>query len=96
MSGNGCVPIYNLMEDAATAEICRAQVWQWIRHGAKLEDGRTVTAALARSMMDGHVEKLRAWVAEKHLLAAVRIYEEMISSADFPEFLTLRAYDYLD
>ena len=96
MGGNGCVPIYNLMEDAATAEICRAQVWQWIRHGAKLEDGRTVTAALARSMMDGHVEKLRAWVAEKHLLAAVRIYEEMISSADFPEFLTLRAYDYLD
>ena len=44
LRGNGCVPIYNLMEDAATAEICRAQVWQWVKHGAKLDDGRPVTA----------------------------------------------------
>jgi malate synthase len=84
------------MEDAATAEICRAQVWQWIRHGAKLEDGRTITAELARDMMARQVEKLRARIPEKHLLAAARIYEEMISTTDFPEFLTLRAYEYLD
>jgi len=96
IGGNGCVPIYNLMEDAATAEIFRAQVWQWIRHGAKLEDGRTVTPALVRAMMNQHLEKLRARLPEKHLLAAARIYEEMISGADFPEFLTLRAYEYLD
>ena len=46
LSSNGCVPIYNLMEDAATAEICRAQVWQWVEHAAKLADGRPVTAAM--------------------------------------------------
>ena len=48
LRGIGCVPIYNLMEDAATAEICRAQVWQWVKHGAKLDDGRPVTAEMVR------------------------------------------------
>src|SRR5207245_498702 len=59
LRGSGCVPIYNLMEDAATAEICRAQVWQWVRHGAKLSDGRTVTAPLVRAACDEQIEKLR-------------------------------------
>jgi malate synthase len=96
LGGNGCVPIYHLMEDAATAEICRAQVWQWMRHGARLEDGCAITAALAGGILDAHVEKLREQVPEDRLLTAANLYEEMISSGDFPEFLTLRAYDCLD
>jgi len=96
LGGNGCVPIYHLMEDAATAEICRAQVWQWLRHGAVLEDGRTVTAGLVGDLMDQHVEKLRSKFPERQLLAAARLYEEMIASTEFPEFLTLRAYQHLD
>jgi malate synthase len=96
LGGNGCVPIYHLMEDAATAEICRAQVWQWLRHSAALEDGRPVTAALVSGMMDSTVEKLYDTVPERQLRMAARLYEEMIDSPEFPEFLTLRAYDYLD
>jgi malate synthase len=88
MRGNGCVPIYNLMEDAATAEICRAQVWQWVRHGAKLNDGRAVTADLVKSAI--------ADVAGKQLSQAARMFEQMMTSADFPEFLTLVAYEYID
>src|SRR5208283_5224038 len=59
LKGNGCVPIYNLMEDAATCEICRAQVWQWVKHGAKLTDGRTVTMELVRLVIAQELEKLQ-------------------------------------
>ena len=59
LSGNGCVPIYNLMEDAATAEISRAQVWQWVRHGARLSDGRTVTAPMVRQILRERVAELQ-------------------------------------
>ena len=93
--GNGCVPIYNLMEDAATAEICRAQVWQWVRHRASLEDGRAVTPALVSEMMDRRVEKLNG-SAGPQLSTAANLYKDMIFGSDFPEFLTLRAYDHLD
>ncbi|HYW47153.1 MAG TPA: malate synthase A [Bryobacteraceae bacterium] len=96
LGGNGCVPIYNLMEDAATAEICRAQIWQWIRHEAKLDDGRTVTRALVSGMLEGTVEKLGEFVPQARLAKAARIFEEMICGAEFPEFLTLRAYDQLE
>jgi malate synthase len=96
LGGNGCVPIYHLMEDAATAEICRAQVWQWLRHGAKLDDGRLITASLAGGKLDAQVEKLSEQIPYEQLRAAANLYEEMIVSADFPEFLTLRAYEYLD
>ncbi len=88
MRGNGCVPIYNLMEDAATAEICRAQVWQWVKHGAKMNDGRPVTAEL--------VKRTIADLAGEPLSQAAGIYQEMMTSADFPEFLTLVAYEYID
>ena len=61
LDGNGCVPIYNLMEDAATAEISRTQVWQWVKHGAKLDTGETVTAQMARdataAVLDRHEEQ---------------------------------------
>src|SRR6516225_9795828 len=60
LRGMGCVPLHSLMEDAATAEISRAQVWQWIRHGAKLEDGRTVDATRCGAMLDEELQKLRA------------------------------------
>ena len=96
LGGNGCVPIYNLMEDAATAEICRAQVWQWVRHGAKLDDGSAITPEMAGSILDSHVRKLRAEIPEDRLLTAARLYKDMISGANFSDFLTLRAYDYLD
>jgi malate synthase len=96
MRGNGCVPIYNLMEDAATAEICRAQVWQWVRHGAKLNDGRAVTAELVKCTIADVTEGLRGSIGGEQLARAAHIYEQMMTSGDFPEFLTLVAYDYID
>ena len=96
LRGNGCVPIYNLMEDAATAEICRAQVWQWVKHGARLSDGRTVTAALVEDCIQQQGDKLRKSIPGPALELACRTYEEMILSSDFADFLTLRAYGFLD
>ncbi len=96
MRGNGCVPIYNLMEDAATAEICRAQVWQWVKHGARLNDGRPVTADLVKATIADVVEGLRGTIGGEPLARAARLYEQMMTSGDFPEFLTLVAYDYID
>ncbi len=87
LRGVGCVPIYNLMEDAATAEICRAQVWQWVKHGAVLKDGRPVTAEMVRSMTDE--------IAPGDPKAA-QLFKKMMTSADFPEFLTLSAYENID
>jgi malate synthase len=101
LGGNGCVPIYNLMEDAATAEICRAQVWQWVRHGARLEDGRTVTANLVRQTIAEELELARKRAGsegfdEKRFAQAARLLEELMAGKEFPAFLTLSAYDLLD
>jgi len=96
MRGNGCVPIYNLMEDAATAEICRSQVWQWVKHGAKLNDGRPVDAALVKRTIAEVVESLRGSIGGDALARAARIYEQMMTKPDFDEFLTLVAYEYID
>ncbi|MBV9183302.1 MAG: malate synthase A, partial [Acidobacteria bacterium] len=92
LRGLGCVPIYNLMEDAATAEICRAQVWQWLRHGAKLAEGQKVTSELVREVIARQKIKLTG----SRLGEAAEIYERMITGKDFPDFLTLWAYDYID
>ena len=92
LRGSGCVPLYNLMEDAATAEICRSQVWQWVRHGAKLSDGRCVTQNMIREII---AEKKRDLTGAR-MADAAAIYEEMMTSPDFAEFLTLVAYDYID
>jgi malate synthase len=86
LRGAGCVPIYNLMEDAATAEICRAQVWQWVKHGAKMNDGRTVTTDMVHALIANQVGSAEAR----------EIFTRMMTAADFPEFLTLVAYDYID
>jgi malate synthase len=96
LRGNGCVPIYNLMEDAATAEICRSQVWQWVRHGAWMSDGRQVTPGLVRQTIREQAATLRGDIGGATLDRAAQIYEDMMTSPDFPEFLTLVAYDYID
>jgi malate synthase len=92
LRGSGCVPIYDLMEDAATAEICRAQIWQWVRHGAKLSDGRPVTQEMVRKVIDEQKSKLQGG----RMSEAAGIFEHMITSPDFAEFLTLVAYDCID
>jgi malate synthase len=101
LRGSGCVPIYNLMEDAATAEICRAQVWQWVRHGAKLSDGRTVTASLVLDTTKQQLEKLRGELGAERFdhgkfSTAAQLFNQMMTAAEFPEFLTLKAYDDID
>ncbi len=98
LRGTGCVPLYNLMEDAATAEISRAQVWQWIRHGARLEDGRPIDAALCNAALDQELTNLRQAAGAEGYLGgryddAARLFRELIEAATFPEFLTLPAYD---
>ncbi len=92
LRGSGCVPIYNLMEDAATAEICRSQVWQWVKHGARLSDGRAVTQEMVRQVIAEKKNTLKGG----RMAEAAEIYERMITSADFAEFLTLVAYDCID
>jgi malate synthase len=95
LDGNGCVPIYNLMEDAATAEITRSQVWQWMRYDARLEDNRVITPSVVCTMLHQHVEKLSNRLPEAQLFAAARLFAELVNAAEFPEFLTLRAYEQL-
>ena len=96
LRGLGCVPIYNLMEDAATAEICRAQVWQWIRHSAKLDDGRAVTPEMVGSATAQQLSKLKSQFGPGRFDDAAKVFEQMMTSAEFPEFLTLIAYPYID
>jgi malate synthase len=98
LRGTGCVPLYNLMEDAATAEISRAQVWQW-KHGARLDDGRTVDLALCRAVLAEELAKLRS-ASSRHQVSggdryedAARLFDDLISAEAFPEFLTLPAYE---
>ena len=94
LRGVGCVPIYNLMEDAATAEICRAQVWQWVKWGAQLDDGRPVTAAMVNGVVDDLLAKRAATSGE--FAKASQIFRQMMTSADFSDFLTLPAYSFID
>ncbi|MBC3932921.1 malate synthase A [Undibacterium curvum] len=95
LAGNGCVPIHNLMEDAATAEISRSQVWQWIRSTkGKLEDGRKVTADMVRAMIPEELSKVKAVAGDGATYdRAAQIFEEMSTSGDFAEFLTLPLYE---
>jgi malate synthase len=82
------------MEDAATAEICRAQVWQWVKFGAKLDDGRPVTAAMVNQVVDEQLAKRGTAGAE--FAKAAQIFRQMMTSVDFQEFLTLPAYSFID
>ena len=102
LAGNGCVPLYHLMEDAATAEIARAQVWQWVHHPeGVLEDGRKVTLELVRRIMDEEMDLLRETLGRDSYAAvphdrARQLFEQIIANPDFEEFLTLRAYAQTD
>ena len=101
LRGNGCVALYNLMEDAATAEISRTQVWQWIRHGAKLENGRTVDAELFEATLAEELAKIRATVGDAAFDGgkygeAVELFRSLSLAEKFSDFLTLSAYQMLD
>lgn len=101
LGGNGCVPIFNLMEDAATAEISRSQIWQWIRSPkGKLEDGRKITKEMFREMLGEEMEKIKQLLGDAYNPAtyeeAARMFDELTTSDDFVEFLTLPGYDKID
>jgi malate synthase len=100
LRGSGCVPLYNLMEDAATAEICRAQLWQWVRHGAKTNDGRPVTMERFDGLLTDELDRIHREVGSVRLAegvfpTAARLFAEMIKKDTFDEFLTLPAYEHL-
>ena len=100
LRGAGCVPLYNLMEDAATAEISRTQLWQWMRHGAALDDGRTVDRALLGSVLDEELIKIRSALGDARFDAgrfdeARKLFEQVATAEKFVDFLTLPAYDYI-
>lgn len=101
LAGTGCVPIFNLMEDAATAEISRAQVWQWIRspHGV-LEDGRKVTVELFRHILPEELQRVREILGDAYdegrYEEAAELFDTITTSNDFVDFLTLPAYDKID
>jgi malate synthase len=102
LGGNGCVPIHNLMEDAATAEISRAQIWQWIRHPrGVLDDGRKVTVELFRQVTREELAKLRAKLGEAAFAAgnferAAKLIDSITTAETFETFLTLPAYRAID
>lgn len=102
LRGIGCVPINNLMEDAATVEISRAQLWQWTRHPKGiLDDGRKVTIQLFRSLMEDELNKLKNAIgeqqfAQRKFAPAAEILDNIVANDQFVEFLTLPAYRYLN
>ena len=100
LGGSGAEPIYNLMEDLATAEISRSQLWQWLKFGAKLDDGRPVTAAMYDEFLAAELKKIREdYGAERydggHFKEAVDLFMRMSKSAQFDEFLSIPAYELL-
>ncbi len=101
LRGNGCVPLYNLMEDAATAEISRAQVWQWLKHGAVLDDGQPVTVELVDRLMAEELLKIRAEVGDERFEGgryqhAAELFAEWSKAEICPDFLTTPAYAFLE
>jgi malate synthase len=102
LSGNGCVPLYNLMEDAATAEISRAQVWQWVHHAEGiLDSGDKVTMEMVRQIIVQEMDHIKNEVGAT-LFGQIRyelagqLFEQIIAQDEFDEFLTLKAYDHID
>lgn len=102
LAGNGCVPINNLMEDAATAEIARAQLWQWIQHPkGVLNDGRKVTVEMVKQVIQEELDRIRTQVGGEgqkpnHYALAAELLERITTTDTFEEFLTLVAYEHLD
>ncbi len=98
LRGVGCVPIYNMMEDAATAEICRTQVWQWIKHSAKLSNGTLIDKSLVKGFIKEELEKIKNdfSLSEKTLYLSAKIFEELVFDDEFVDFLTLKTYSFID
>jgi len=95
LSGNGAAAIFNLMEDVATAEISRSQLWQWIHNGARLSDGRPATKDLYETIKAEEFSKLGG-PSTGRLREAAEILDGLVESNEFVEFLTLPAYRYLE
>jgi len=106
LAGTGCVPLFNLMEDAATAEICRAQIWQWLHHGAKLEDGRPINQTLFQTIFAEEIAITKDIAASHRDIAnrlgweaifdrAASLFQQLVTTEQFEAFLTLPAYQYL-
>jgi malate synthase len=101
LDGLGCVPIYDLMEDAATAEISRAQLWQWAHHGGRLSDGVTLDVPVVLSTIPLVLGRIHQELGEDRFAAskftaAAKLFEQMIAAKQLPEFLTSVAYDSID
>jgi malate synthase len=101
LAGRGAAAINSLMEDAATAEISRSQLWQWVHHGTSLEDGRTVTRELVRELLEAETAKIRASVGEETWQAGRpaetrELFERVALGSELLEFLTIPSYEYLD
>ncbi|ORZ37289.1 malate synthase [Catenaria anguillulae PL171] len=98
LRGAGCVPIHNLMEDAATAEISRSQLWQWVRHGVTTKEGKQVTPAYVNALLDDEVGKLASQLGEdkfnkSKISLAKKYLHAMVQGREFPDFLTTLCYD---
>ena len=101
LRGVGAAAIFNLMEDVATAEIARSQIWQWIHNRVKLSDGRVVTEEMVRTVVDEELEKIRAAAGDqafgdRRWSDARAVFEDVALSDSFVEFLTLRAMPLLE
>jgi malate synthase len=95
LRGSGCVPLFNLMKDAATAEISHAQLWQWVHRSAKLEDGRPVTLQLVEAAIKDELTKVKEIVGMEQYRAyrrAAELMEDIVGAEKFTDFLTLAAY----
>ena len=100
LCGNGCVPLYNLMEDAATAEISRSQLWQWLNHRSAIEDGTSITKDLLDNIFKDEMNNIKTEVGVERFNngrfdLALELFKEMVYSKDFDEFLTLPAYKHI-
>lgn len=101
LRGNGAAAIYHLMEDAATAEISRTQVWQWIKTGAIMDDGRTVSIGLYEKLLKDEIDNIKSYVGEAYFKSgrfneAIALFDQLVRQDEFIEFLTLPAYDKID
>jgi malate synthase len=101
LNGNGAVAIHHLMEDAATAEISRTQVWQWIKAGAKLDDGRVITHILYQDLRDDEIVHIKEYVGNKRYVAgkfpqAIALFNRLVVAETFEEFLTTSAYQFIE
>jgi malate synthase len=100
LRGNGAAAIYNLMEDAATAEISRTQVWQWLHKSIQLEDGRVFTQEMYQQLKEEEIEKIKKYVGDTQYVngkfeLAIQLFDKLVLNKEFVEFLTLPAYQYI-